>query len=69
MRRAEDSRVGCSARLQDEEHTELQSSASPALQATELVAARGNTPPPIQETDPSCSGVMTLDNCDILVEH
>ena len=28
-----------------------------------------NTCPPLQETDPSCSGVMTLNDCDIVVQR
>ena len=62
-RRQDDSehcRVGRNARVQDKEHTEPQSSASPTLQDTELIAVRGNTSPSFQKTDPSCSGVMTL---------
>ena len=67
---SEDSRVGCNARVQDEKHTEPQSSAGPTLQDSELVTTTGNTlSPPLEETDPSCSGVMTLDNYDILVQH
>ena len=65
-----DSEVGCSTRVQDEDNTEPQSSAGPALQDSELIATRKNTlSPPLQETDPSCSGVMTLNSCDILVEQ
>ena len=98
---SEDSRVGCSARvqdeghtepqssarltlqdeghtelqssarltLQDEGHTEPQSSARLTLQDSELVASRENTPPPLQKTDPSCNGVMTLTSCDTIVQR
>ena len=66
---SEDSRVGCSARVQDEGHTEPQSSARLTLQDSELVASRENTPPPLQKTDPSCNGVMTLTSCDTIVQR
>ena len=32
-------------------------------------ATRENTCPPLQETDPSCTGVMILTNCDIIVQR
>ena len=67
---SEDSRVGCNARVQDEKHTEPQSSAGPTLQDSELIATTGNTlSPPLEETDPRCSGAMTLNSCDVLVEQ
>ena len=70
MRRAEDSRVGCSARVQDEDGTEPQSSVGATLQDSEPeVATRESTPLPFQEADPDCSGVRTFDGCDILVHH
>ena len=59
----------CIMRIEENnQHTELESSTGHTLQV-ELVAARGNTCPPLQETDPSCStsGVMIMNNCGIIV--
>ena len=57
----------CITRIEENnQHTELESSAGHTLQV-ELVAAKENTCPPLQETDPSCSGVMIMNNCDIIV--
>ena len=50
------------------QHDDLQSSADQALQ-TELEAATENTSPPLQETNPSCSGVMILNGHDIVVQR
>ena len=33
------------------------------------IPATENTCPPLQESDPSCSGVMILNDCDILVQR
>ena len=57
----------CIMRIEENnQHTELESSAGHILQV-ELVAATENTCPPLQETDPCCSGVMIVNNCGIIV--
>ena len=56
----------CSAR--DVQHDDPESSADQALQ-TEQAAATENTCPPLQESDPSCSGVMILNDYDIVVQR
>ena len=56
--------VCCSEILTAE--NELVTTAGPTLRKT---AATENTCPPLQETDPSCSGVMNLNDCDIVVQR
>ena len=45
---------------------ELVNSVGCTLQRT---PATENTCPPLQETDPSCSGVMIIKDCDIVVQR
>ena len=45
---------------------ELVNIVGPTLQKMPVT---GSTCPPLQETDPSCSGVMNLNNCDIVVQR
>ena len=63
---AESSQVCCSVLIHAPRNELLITSAGPDLQP---IATTENTCPPLQETDPSCSGVMILNDRDILVQR
>ena len=62
----ESSQICCSVLIHTQENKRLTTSAGPNQQP---IVTTENSCLPLQETDPSYSGVMILNNCDILVQR